>query len=155
MIQGKWTGLEEALAAAEQLGRELGSEKVIVPVLKAQAEPLLEDIRARLETLDNPATEERFSEGWVATTGVDAAGMPVVRVGPIVQKKGAARVGHGWKVWFFERGTSKMAARPVIRPAWDAFAPGFPKVFAAALRERAAAVMAAALRRAMRRRRAA
>ncbi len=144
MPTGKWTGLEEAVAAAQALGQELATEKVLLPVLREQAEPLLAEVQRGVATLDNPKTPEKLADEFViaVSRAERAEGRALVQVGP-------KRRGRGFVVAFFEWGTSKMAARPTVRPAWDSFAPGFPAACAAALRAKTAELVRRLSRRAV------
>jgi HK97 gp10 family phage protein len=107
-VTGKWTGLREALANVHSLGRELAQKDVIVPALKEVARPLRDEIvRAAPRSRDSKHMADTFivkeSEGRVL-------------VGP---KGGRGSV--GFVAPLVEFGTYKMAARPFIRPAYDAW----------------------------------
>lgn len=146
MLTVKITGLEQAIQNARSVAAELGDEKVLLPVLNAQAEPLCEDICRRLDQHDDPKTPEKLRDEWIIAPDTDARGRATVRVGPK-----AGKGSRGFIAWFLERGTSRQAARPCVRPAYDAFAPGYPGAVAAALREKTIQVVRRLARRAVRR----
>lgn len=146
MITAKIKGIESLRRNAETLARELGDERVLMPVLKEAAQPLLDGIRDRLDQHDDPRTPEKLSEEWILAKGATAQGRATVRVGPK-----AGKGSRGFKAWFLERGTSRQAATPVVRPAYDAFAPTFAADLAVALREKVVQVVSRLSKRAVRR----
>ncbi len=56
-------------------------------------------------------------------------GLVAVEIGP---RKGSDA---GWRVKFWETGTSKLPARPFMRPVWDEYEPIFTTAVVAALRK--------------------
>ncbi len=122
-MKGTWTSLEQAIGDIYELGHELASKEVVLPALKEIAEPLREDI-VRM------APRSKDSE-HMADTFVVVENEGQVLVGPHTQKGSV-----GWIAPFVEFGTSKMGARPFIRPSYDAWKRGFLAAFVAAARPR-------------------
>lgn len=146
MITAKVKGYEIAIRNVRDLAREIGDEKILLPVLKNQARPLRDDICRRLDQHDDPKTPEKLSDDWVIAPDVDFRGRATVRVGPK-----AGKGSRGFIAWFLERGTSRQAAKPNVRPAYDAFAPSFPAAMAMALQDKTVRVVRQLVGRAVRR----
>lgn len=128
MITAKWTGLDEAIRNAEQLGRELATEEVLRPALLKTGAPLKEEIeRTTPRSPDAPHVADTFVIKVSAEEREQ--GRTTVLIGP-----SAAKWSVGFVAPFLEFGTSKMSARPWIRPAYDAFRGGFPGALAEQMR---------------------
>jgi HK97 gp10 family phage protein len=129
-VTGEWTGLREAIRNAQALGEEIAREEVLEKALVDVGKPLRDDIaRAAPRSPIAPHVAETFVVK--VSREERAAGRSTVLVGP---KAGKGSV--GFVAPFLEFGTSLMAARPFIRPAWDGWKAGFPKALAAHLRKR-------------------
>lgn len=128
MITGKWTGLAEAIRNVEALGNEIGTPEVMERALVKVGLPLREDIvRAAPRSQDTRHMADEFVVK--ASKEEREFGRTTVLVGP---KAGKGSV--GFVAPFVEFGTSKMAARPFIRPAFDAFRVSYVSALTAELR---------------------
>lgn len=128
MITAKWTGMEEAIRAAEALGRELATEEVLRPALLKTGAPLKEEI---VRTTPRSPNAPHVADTFVMKVSEEerGEGRTTVLIGP---KAGRGSV--GFIAPFLEFGTSKMSARPWIRPAYDVFRGGFPGALAEQMR---------------------
>lgn len=128
MITAKWTGLDEAIRAASALGHELASEEVLRPALLKTGAPLKEDI---VRTTPRSPYAPHVADTFVMKVSAEerGEGRTTVLIGP-----SAASGSVGFVAPFLEFGTSKMGARPWIRPAYDAFNGGFAGALAAQMR---------------------
>jgi len=122
-MKGTWTSLEDAIGEIYELGHELASTEVVLPALKEIAEPLCDDI---VRTAPRSQDTEHMADTFVV---VESEGQ--VLVGPNTRKGSV-----GWIAPFVEFGTSKMGARPFIRPSFDDWKRGFLSAFVAAARPR-------------------
>lgn len=118
---GTWSFDETVLRTFEELGHALAADEVVLPALKEAGQPLKEDI---VRTFPRSKYAPHMADTFVV---VESEGQ--VLVGPR-----AGKVSEGWKVPFVEFGTSKMAARPTIRPAFDSWKRDFAAKFVAAAR---------------------
>lgn len=127
MLTARWTGLEDITKKAEALGKELAEEKVLGPALVRMAQPLREDIK---RAAPRSSVAPHVADTFVVKVGKAEreAGRLTVLVGP--------RAGYpGFVAPFLEYGTSKMRARPFIRPAYDGWvAAMFPGALVVELR---------------------
>lgn len=120
MIAFKLEGLEGLKAQLEEL-KVQAAAKVLARAARKSFEPVLETARA-LVPVDTGLTRESIRLAVVRPK----EGGPVVRVGlRIAAAKGAQKLGREvslsphWRWHFIELGTSKMAAKPFLRPALD------------------------------------
>jgi HK97 gp10 family phage protein len=114
--------------SAEALGKELATEEVLRPALLKTGGPLRDEIaRTAPRSRDN----KHMADSFVVKASAEERefGRTTVLVGP-----SAARGSVGFVAPFVEFGTSRMAARPFIRPAFDAFKDGYPGALAGHLR---------------------
>lgn len=100
-------GLDELLAAIEQKGLKVA--KVEGVALKAAAEPVAKDMQSLVPISDiqHPHIREDIQISGVKTAG----GIKYVTVGPGKETN--------WRAKFLELGTSKMAAKPFMGPAYE------------------------------------
>lgn len=110
MIAAKVVGLEETKRAIEALG-ELGEAAVLADALKRVGKPMAEEMSA-LCPRDTGLTAADFRVG--VSKELREEGHVRVLVGAR-----SGRTGRAWIAKFIEYGTSKMPARPFIRPTWD------------------------------------
>ena len=122
-MKGTWTSLEDAIGEIYELGHELASTKVVLPALKEIAGPLRDDI---MRMAPRSRDTEHMADTFVV---VESEGQ--VLVGPHTRRGSV-----GWIAPFVEFGTSKMGARPFIRPSFDGWKRSFLSAFVAAARPR-------------------
>lgn len=127
MITAKWTGLDEAIRNAEQLGRELATEEVLRPALLKTGAPLKEEI---VRTAPRSRDSRHMADTFVIKVSAEERefGRTTVLVGPTAGKT------VGFVAPLVEFGTSRMGSQPFIRPAFDAFRGGFAGVLAEQMR---------------------
>lgn len=113
MISARWKGLDEAIRNVRALGEELANREVLEPALVKTGEPLRDEI---IRTAPRSQDAEHMADTFVSVASREdrAEGRAVALVGP-------AAGYPGFVAPFVEFGTSKMGARPFIRPALDAF----------------------------------
>ena len=139
----KIEGLKDLHDQLEGLGAVLAAKVLAVAARKAFA-PVLEDARNRV-----PVDTGLLRDGIRIQVQRPKSGDSVVRVGlRIAAVKGAKKLGRRtasphWRWHFVELGTSKMSARPFLRPALDGNA--------GAVVNNLKAELAAGIRRALRR----
>lgn len=128
-LSGKWGGLDQAIQNAQRLGEDIAREEVLEKALVDTGKPLRDDIvRGTPRSPWAPHVADTFI---VKVSKREAeAGRSTVLVGP---RAGKGSV--GFIAAFLEEGTSKMAARPFVRPAWDAWKGSFPHQFALKIRK--------------------
>ncbi len=126
MITAKWTNLEEVIRNVEALGREMATEEVLLPGLKAAGKELRDDI---VRAAPRSKIAPHMADTFVVKPSKEARefGRTTVLVGPSVRSV-------GFVAGFVEFGTSHMRAQPFIRPAFDAFQGWFPTMLADHLR---------------------
>ena len=112
MITVEIVGLEDAQRAIRALG-ELGGREVTEPALVRAAQPIVAELRGRLE---GHAVTGLTAEDITVSPSREARGRDdaAVLIGATTGKAGRAYI-----LRFLEFGTSRMAARPVVRPTWD------------------------------------
>lgn len=125
MITGHWSGIREAQAAIMALGEPF-STPVLEEALKKAGKPIAEDTARRIHKLSGLTAEDigvavskEGREEGVATVLVGAHG---------------GRGGRAFILRFLEFGTAFMAARPALRPAWDAARGSYPETVLRELR---------------------
>lgn len=115
MLTGQWEGFDEAMKALRDLATDMLRDDVIEAALLEVAEPMAAEMEARLYQLVTRRTGETGA-AIVAKSRRNAraaAGEVVVTVGP------GARAAAGYKVKFWELGTSLHAARPFMRLVYE------------------------------------
>ena len=128
-------GLDEIMAKLKQLPDRVG-RNAMKRALRQGARPIRDAARANAKQFDDPATSENISKNIVVQSAnrrrEKQEGGPVMRVGVLGgardmrahgEFKGAGKSNPGgdtfyWR--FLEFGTSRMAARPFMRPAMAA-----------------------------------
>ncbi len=128
MLTARWTGLDDIVKKAEALGREVADNEVMGRALLRTAQPLRDDIT---RTAPRSRVAPHVAETFVAKVSREERdlGRVTVLVGP--------QVGYpGFIAPFLEFGTSKMRARPWIRPSYDAWrTTAFPGALVAEMRK--------------------
>jgi HK97 gp10 family phage protein len=143
-MTAKWSDLNEAIRTAEALGRDVATDEVIGKALLSSARPLLDDI---VRTCPRSHVAPHVADTFVVKVSREERefGRSTVLVGP--------RPGFpGFVASFLEFGTSKMSARPFIRPAYDSWRAGsFPGELVEAIRKQYERVVKKYVRRAAKR----
>ncbi len=153
MLGGEWQGFGAAQAALEACLNDFTRDEVIVAGLVKAGKPVVLDIRA--QCVRRPPAPDMADAMTIGPAPDEAEpGGVAIAIGP-------RRSNKHWFLWgFFERGTSKMSARPLIRQVFEshgaeagitqrfvaAITPEFVKALARA--KSAGAAMAAGGRRA-------
>lgn len=119
MISLKVHGLDALKAQLEELGAEAAGKELARAARKA-FEPVLAAAQARAP-IDTGLLRDSIKLAVVRPRGGDAVVQVGLRIAP---SKGAAKLGRRtisahWRWHFVELGTSKMAAKPFLRPALD------------------------------------
>jgi HK97 gp10 family phage protein len=131
MIGGQWAGIEgavEALVASATLVSR--DEEVSRAMLKGAAlvvERAAENTRA-VGAVETGALAESFHAARDKGTE-SGGGVVTVVIGP------RRMAPHSWLLRFFEFGTSKMSARPILTPAWESSEREFVATVVEALRD--------------------
>lgn len=130
MIGGRWAGVAEATEALLEVSTEVARDEVVAKAMLQVTRPIAAQMG---ETLYQKVTRETGATGEaIEAAQVDkdeTPGLVVVELGP---RRGAAR---GWKAKYWELGTSRLPARPFMRPTWDEHEAGFSAAVTAALRK--------------------
>lgn len=121
MIGGTWTGLDEAVAALEQLAAQVSRDDVVAKAMLGVTRPMAREMEGRLYQVITRRTGET-GEAIEAQRVDDAAdGVIAVEIGPRKRSDG------GWRLKFWEVGTSRIPARPFMRPVWEEHASTFSR----------------------------
>lgn len=111
-IKGRFIGGAEIRANLRELPKAVQG-RVLLSAVRAEGQALADEM-----ALAAPRAEglPDLSDSLGTTTIVSTPSSARVAVGP---RRGSGALQH-WYLWLFhEFGTSKMAARPFIRPVWD------------------------------------
>jgi HK97 gp10 family phage protein len=131
MIGGYWTGVEGAADALVGIATQVARDEVVAEAMLQAAKPVVADMQIRATDLGLYATGQMV-ESLEAARVTDAGtgeGIVVVEIGP---RRGSP---HSHLVRFWELGTSRLPARPFMRPTWDEYESVFPTAVTAALRK--------------------
>ena len=130
-MSGKATGFDRAASLVREVGSQLSEEHVIREGLHhAAGEPLAAEMKQNIQKLTGRTAED------IRVVDIPSrADVAAIKVGGTRGKGGRGYIGS-----FLEWGTSKMAARPWARPAYDVVEPGVGARLAAFVRERLASI---------------
>lgn len=119
ILKAKWAGLDEAIRNVSALGKDIAEGEVIEKALVRVGQPLKDEIA---RTAPRSKDQRHMADEFVVRPSKHDRefGRTIVLVGPR-----AGRGSVGFVAAFVEFGTSRMRARPFIRPAFDAFRVGF------------------------------
>jgi HK97 gp10 family phage protein len=139
-------GAADALAAiASQCARDdvvaQAMLEVSRPIAAEMGQALYERVRRVTGETGASIAAERITD---ETT---QEGVVVVEIGPRTRGSRGSLSAAGFKVKFWERGTSKLPARPFMRPVWDQHERTFSTAVTAGLRKAYATVAARFARR--------
>jgi len=114
VIGGKWSGVDAAGDALVAIASECARDEVVVQAMLQVSRPIADEMGAALYSRVTRVTGETGAsiEAQQVEKG-DRPGITVVELGP---RKGSDA---GWRVKFWELGTSRLPARPFMRPTWD------------------------------------
>lgn len=130
MIGGRWSGVDGAVEALEGIASACARDEVVAEAMLQASKPVVDAMQVRatdmglyrtgamVEALEAAQVHEGTQEGVVA-----------VEIGP---HRGAKHA-HLWRFW--ELGTSRFPARPVMRPTWDEHEATWATAVTAALRK--------------------
>jgi HK97 gp10 family phage protein len=127
MIGGRWSGTAEATHALVQIATECARDEVVGAAMLKVSRPIAEEMGAALYqrvTRRSGETGEAIEAQQVDKD--QTPGVVVVEIGP-------RRRTAGFKVRFWEFGTSRLPARPFMRPIWDEHESTFSTAVTAAL----------------------
>jgi len=124
--------LHQAAAVAAALGQKVANREVLEKALLRVAQPLAQEMRQGAPSSGRTPYLDSLVGSIEAVVDKEARkeGTAAVLVGPMKRKGG-----HGWLAHFFEFGTSKLPARPFIRPAWDRALPTLDDDISSAIKE--------------------
>jgi HK97 gp10 family phage protein len=114
MIGGRWVGIDEALEALAGVATEVARDDQVAKAMLAVTRPIATEMGEALYQRVTRRTGE--TGGSIEAARVDEGVKPgtvAVEIGPRVRSDG------GWRVKFWEFGTSRLPARPFMRPVWD------------------------------------
>jgi HK97 gp10 family phage protein len=106
----KWIGLDGLIRRAHGMARPITKDEAVADLLYA-VEPMRDAARRLAPRAPRPSHGPQHAAETITMAPVDGPAFATVAVGP-----GPA----GWYLRFAELGTSKQAARPWLRPAFDA-----------------------------------
>jgi HK97 gp10 family phage protein len=114
MIGGKWSGVDGAAEALVAIASECARDEVVAEAMLQVSRPIAAEMGAALYSRITRVTGETGAsiEAQQVEKG-DRPGIVVVEMGP---RKGSDA---GWKVKFWELGTSRLPAWPFMRSVWD------------------------------------
>jgi HK97 gp10 family phage protein len=128
VIGGKWSGVDGAAEALVAIASECARDEVVAQAMLQVSRPIAAEMGAALYSRVRRVTGETGASIEAAQVEKgDRPGITVVEIGP---RKGSDA---GWKVKFWELGTSKLPARPFMRPVWDEHQATFSTAVTAAL----------------------
>lgn len=127
MIGGTWTGIDEALHALESVAVETVREEHVAKALLEVTRPMAREMEARLYQLVTRRTGETGESIEAQRVDASGEGTTAVEIGPRLRSAG------GWRVKFWEHGTSILPARPFMRPVWEEHAGTFSRAVADSL----------------------
>ncbi len=134
MIGGKWEGWDEAKAALERIASEVTRDEVLEAALLDVTRPIAAEMGEALYTKVTRVTGETGESIEAARNKDEEVGTVAVKIGPRTKGSRASLASSGFKVKFWEFGTSRLAARPFMRPTWDAHEGSITQRFVAAIR---------------------
>lgn len=130
MIGGSWQGVDGAAEALVGIATQCARDEVVAEAMLQAAKPVVADMQIRATDLGIYETGAMVESLGAARTSDGASeGVVVVELGP----RRGAKHGQLWRFWEF--GTSKLAAKPVMRPTWEEYRSIFPMAVTAALRK--------------------
>lgn len=129
MISGRWAGVDDSVAALEQLAADCVRPDDVAKAMLAVTRPMAREMESSLYQRITRRSGETGESIDAARVDDAAEGVVAVEVGP---RKGSD---GGWRVKFWEFGTSRLPARPFMRPVWDEHASTFSRDVVAAMRE--------------------
>lgn len=129
MIGGHWTGVEGAADALVQIASEVSRDEVVADAMLRVSRPIAREMDEALYRRITRITGETGASIQARQVDKsDTPGIVSVEIGPLESSDA------GWKVKFWERGTSSIPARPFMRPTWDEHERSFSREVVAELR---------------------
>jgi HK97 gp10 family phage protein len=131
MIGGHWTGVAGAADALVGIATQCARDEVVAEAMLQAAKPVVADMQARATSLGIHQTGQMVESLGAArvTDEGTGEGVVVVEIGPGRSAK------HARLVRYWEFGTSKLAAKPFMRPTWDESERTFSTAVTAGLRK--------------------
>ena len=128
MIGGKWSGVDGAVEALAAIASECTRDEVVAQAMLQVSRPIADEMGAALYSRVTRVTGETGASVEAAQVEKgERPGIVVVELGP---RKGSDA---GWKAKFWEFGTSRLPARPFMRPVWDEHEATYSTAITAAL----------------------
>lgn len=114
MIGGHWTGVVQAVDSLLEVATETMRDELVAKAMLQATRPIAAQMS---ETLYRKITRETGATGEaIAAAQVEKDEIPGVVVVEIGPRRASSR---GWKAKYWEFGTSRLPARPFMRPTWD------------------------------------
>jgi len=114
VIGGRWTGVDGAAEALVRVATEVSRDEVVADAMLRVSRPIAAEMEEALyRRIKRVSGETGASMAARQVDKADVPGIVTVAIGPLASSDA------GWRVKFWEFGTSRLSARPFMRPTWD------------------------------------
>lgn len=120
MLGGKWDGFADIRQTLEGIISEVARDEVLQQaLLDGVGKPMTEEMHTRLYTVVTRRTGATGEALEARAATAEEAGTVMVKIGPRTKGSRGGIAAAGFKVKFWEFGTSRLPARPFMRPVYD------------------------------------